>query len=51
MCIRDSEYFAFPILMMTVVPTHSATVASNWLAIPNSGQRELIPPNGSTTPW
>ena len=24
-----NEYFAFPILMITVVPTHNATVASN----------------------
>jgi hypothetical protein len=42
---------AFPILMMIVVPTQSATAASNWFAMPNSGQSELMPPSGSVTPW
>src|SRR3954469_7723384 len=41
---------ARPLLMMIVVATQSATVASNWLAMPNSGQSELIPPSGSCTP-
>src|SRR5207253_10818738 len=36
--------------MMMVVATHRATVASNWLEMPNSGQSELIPPSGSFTP-
>src|SRR5467141_1456319 len=40
-----------PILMRIVVPTHSATAASSWFEIPNSGHSELIPPSGSTTPW
>src|SRR3989441_10308013 len=40
-----------PILMRMVVPTHNATAASSWFEIPNSGHSELIPPNGSTTPW
>ena len=41
---------AFPILMMMVVPTQRATVASNWFEMPNNGQSELIPPSGSSTP-
>src|SRR5579864_4639974 len=36
--------------MMIEVATHSATAASNWFAIPNSGHSELIPPSGSRTP-
>src|SRR5438128_11786749 len=35
---------------MIVVATHNATVASNWLQMPNSGHSELIPPSGSFTP-
>ena len=31
-------------LMMTVVPTASATVASSWLAMPNIGQIVLMLP-------
>src|SRR2546430_9931109 len=42
---------ARPILMRIVVPTHNATAASSWFEIPNRGQREVIPPKGSTTPW
>ena len=38
------------ILIRIVVATHSAIAANNWLAIPNSGQSELIPPSGSRTP-
>ncbi len=37
-------------LMMMVVATQSATIASNWFAIPKSGHSELIPPSGSRTP-
>src|ERR1035441_10361174 len=44
-------YRHFSILIRIVVQTHSATVASNWFEIPKSGQRLLIPPNGSVTPW
>src|SRR4030095_5075561 len=43
-------YFAFFILMMTVVPTVSAIAARSWLLMPNIGQSELIPPSGSRTP-
>src|SRR6185436_17284843 len=30
-------YFSLPILIIRLVPTHSATVANNWLAMPNIG--------------
>src|SRR5215208_4429066 len=43
-------YRALPLLMMSVVPTHRATDARSWLLIPKSGQSELIPPSGSSTP-
>ena len=33
-----------------VVPSTSATDASNWFAIPNNGHNELMPPSGSRTP-
>ena len=33
-----------------VVPSASAVVASSWFAMPKSGQSELMPPKGSTTP-
>ena len=33
-----------------VVATQSAIAASIWFAIPNSGQRLLIPPSGSIVP-
>ena len=36
---------------MMVVARHSAMAASIWLAMPNSGQSELMPPSGSRTPW
>ena len=37
-------YFAFPILIRNVVLTARAIVASNWLPVPNSGQRvEMFP--------
>ncbi len=36
--------------MITTVTTVSAIAASSWLAIPNSGNRVLIPPSGSVTP-
>ena len=36
-----------PLLMRIVVPTHSATAASSWLLMPNSGHSELMPPSGS----
>ena len=39
-----------PIFTSTVVATHSATAASSWLAMPNSGHSELMPPSGSITP-
>src|SRR5580704_11987816 len=45
-----AAYFARCILIMIVVATHRATIASSWLAIPNSGHNELIPPSGSFTP-
>ena len=38
-------YFAFPMLMMIVLPTARATAASNWLAIPNIGQIVLMLPD------
>ena len=38
------------ILIRMVVATQSATVASNWLEMPNNGHSELIPPSGSSTP-
>ena len=34
-----------------VVARQSAMAASIWLAMPNSGQSELMPPSGSRTPW
>ena len=34
-----------------VVAQASAVAASSWLAMPKSGQSELMPPSGSTTPW
>src|SRR6266850_8494557 len=37
-------YRARPALMITVVPTASATAASNWLAMPNIGQMVLMLP-------
>ena len=43
-------YFAPCILSRMVVATHSAMAASNWLAMPNSGHSELMPPSGSRTP-
>ena len=36
---------------MKSIATESATAAKSWLLIPNSGQSELMPPNGSSTPW
>ena len=33
-----------------LVATQSAIVASIWLAMPNNGHNELIPPRGSTVP-
>jgi len=42
---------ALPILISTVVPSARAITARSWLATPKMGQRELIPPMGSTTPW
>ena len=38
------------IFRMTVVPRQRAMAARSWLAMPKSGQRELIPPSGSRTP-
>ena len=43
-------HFSLPIFIRIVVATTRATAASNWFEIPNSGQSELMPPNGSTTP-
>src|SRR5688572_3866683 len=40
-----------PILINTVVPKLTAITARSWLATPKIGQSELMPPNGSTTPW
>src|SRR5918994_1646635 len=37
-------YRTFPMLMMMVVPTASATEASSWFAIPNIGQIVLMLP-------
>src|ERR1041385_1751129 len=45
-----AAYLARCILIMIVVATERATVASNWLAMPKSGHKELIPPRGSFTP-
>ena len=45
-----NAYFALPMRMITVVPTHNAIVASSWLAMPKSGHSELMPPSGSVTP-
>src|SRR5262250_1566987 len=42
---------ATTILMKMVVATTRATAASSWMAMPNSGHSELMPPSGSTTPW
>ncbi|CFS02184.1 Uncharacterised protein [Mycobacterium tuberculosis] len=36
--------------MTTTVMTVSAIPASNWLAMPNSGNSVLMPPSGSVTP-
>ena len=44
-------YRHLSILIKMVVQTHKATVARSWFEIPNSGQRLLIPPSGSLTPW
>ncbi|MNS39543.1 hypothetical protein D3C72_718300 [compost metagenome] len=33
------------------MPTQRAIAASSWLAMPKSGQSELMPPRGSITPW
>ena len=38
-------------LRITVVARHKAMLASNWFAMPKSGQSELMPPSGSRTPW
>src|SRR6266480_4638556 len=43
-------YLVLCILIRIVVSRQSATTESNWLANPKSGQRELMPPRGSTTP-
>ena len=44
-------YRVRPILRRMVVATTSATEARIWFAMPKSGQRELMPPSGSRTPW
>ena len=38
------------ILRMTVVARQRAMAARSWLAMPKSGQSELMPPSGSRTP-
>ena len=38
------------IFKIMVVARHNAMAASIWLAMPNSGQSELMPPSGSRTP-
>jgi hypothetical protein len=43
-------HLSFPDLMSSVVATVSATAASSWLAMPNSGNSWLIPPSGFVTP-
>ena len=43
-------HFSLPDLISSVVATVSATAASSWLAMPNSGNSWLIPPSGSVTP-
>src|SRR5215471_369238 len=45
-----NRYLLLCILIRSVVPRQSATTDSNWLANPNSGQSELMPPRGSITP-
>ena len=43
-------HFALPDLISSVVQTVSATAASSWLAMPNSGKSWLMPPSGFVTP-
>src|SRR2546427_657002 len=37
--------------LTSAVATASAIAARSWFEMPNSGQRMLMPPSGSTTPW
>ena len=39
-----------PCLISSVVASDSATAASSWLAMPNSGNSWLMPPSGFVTP-
>ena len=43
-------HLSLPALISSVVQTVSATAASSWLAMPNSGNSWLIPPSGLVTP-
>ena len=46
-----SAWSGRPDFTRIVVASASAVEASSWFAMPNSGQSELMPPSGSTTPW
>ena len=43
-------HLTLPCLISSVVQTASATAASSWFAMPNSGNSWLIPPSGFVTP-
>ena len=43
-------HLSLPALISSVVATVSATAASSWFAMPNSGNSWLIPPSGLVTP-
>src|SRR5215467_12237751 len=45
-----NRYLLLCILIRSVVPRQSATTDNNWLASPNNGHSELMPPRGSITP-